>query len=154
MVGTTVQTMQKVGWIAVTPIERLELPYWAGLWLGLYPTWQGLVAQAAAALFVVGSYFAAEASEATRARLVASSAAAELSPAEPATSGSRRRPRRRARGDALAAGSEDRTRCHGPPTRVFAMVVRQREHGSSVATVDAELVLHRPRRAVGSGVVA
>ena len=26
MVGTTVQTMQKVGWVAVTPVEGLELP--------------------------------------------------------------------------------------------------------------------------------
>ena len=60
MVGTTVQTMQKVGWIGVTPIEGLELPYWAGLWLGLFPTWQGLIAQAAAIAFVVGSYVAAE----------------------------------------------------------------------------------------------
>lgn len=60
MVGTTVQTMQKVGWIAVTPIEGLELPYWAGLWLGTFPTWQGLIAQTSAALFIVGSYFAAE----------------------------------------------------------------------------------------------
>jgi high-affinity iron transporter len=60
MVGTTVQTMQKVGWIGVTPIEGLELPYWAGLWLGLFPTWQGLIAQAAAIVFVVGSYLAAE----------------------------------------------------------------------------------------------
>jgi high-affinity iron transporter len=60
MVGTTVQTMQKVGWVAVTPIEGLELPYWAGLWLGIFPTWQGVLAQAAAAAFVLGSYFAAE----------------------------------------------------------------------------------------------
>ena len=60
MVGTTVQTMQKVGWIGVTPIEGMELPYWAGLWLGLFPTWQGLIAQAAAIVFVVGSYVAAE----------------------------------------------------------------------------------------------
>ena len=58
MVGTTVQTMQKVGWIAVTPIEGLELPYWAGLWLGVFPTWQGVLAQAAAVVFVLGSYFA------------------------------------------------------------------------------------------------
>jgi high-affinity iron transporter len=61
MVGTTIQTMQKVGWVAVTPVQGLELPYWAGLWLGLYPTWQGIMAQAAAAILVVGSYFAAEA---------------------------------------------------------------------------------------------
>jgi high-affinity iron transporter len=60
MVGTTVQSMQAVGWLAVTPIEGLELPYWAGLWLGVYPTWQGLLAQAAALTFVLGSYVAAE----------------------------------------------------------------------------------------------
>ena len=61
LVGQTVQVMQKVGWVPVTPIEGLELPYWAGVWLGLYPTWEGLIAQAAAATFVIGSYFAAEA---------------------------------------------------------------------------------------------
>jgi high-affinity iron transporter len=75
MVGTTVQTMQKVGWITVTPIQGLELPYWAGLWFGIYPTWQGIGAQAAAALFVVGSYVAAESvRKRRRARIVASSA--------------------------------------------------------------------------------
>jgi high-affinity iron transporter len=74
MVGTTVQTMQKVGWVAVSPIEGLDLPYWAGLWLGLYPTWQGIGAQAAAALFVVGSYFGAEAlRKRRRAQIVAAS---------------------------------------------------------------------------------
>ncbi len=71
MVGTTVQTMQKVGWLPVTPIEGLELPYWAGLWLGVFPTWQGLIAQTAAAVFVVGSYVAAEGvRKRRRARLV------------------------------------------------------------------------------------
>ena len=60
MVGTTVQTMQKVGWLGVTPIQGLELPYWVGLWLGVFPTWQGLIAQTAAVVFVVGSYVAAE----------------------------------------------------------------------------------------------
>ena len=61
LVGQTVQVMQKIGWIPVTPIEGVELPYWAGVWLGTYPTFQGLTAQLAAATFVVGSYFAAEA---------------------------------------------------------------------------------------------
>lgn len=61
LVGQTVQTMQKVGWVPVTPVEGLELPYWAGVWLGLYPTWEGLTAQLCAALFVLGSYFGAEA---------------------------------------------------------------------------------------------
>jgi high-affinity iron transporter len=61
LVGQTVQTLQKVGWLPVTPVEGLELPYWAGVWLGIYPTWQGLAAQAAALVFVLGSYVAAEA---------------------------------------------------------------------------------------------
>ena len=43
-----------------TPIEGLELPYWMGLWLGVFPTWQGIGAQFAAAVFVLGSYFGAE----------------------------------------------------------------------------------------------
>ncbi len=60
MVGTTVQTLQKVGWLGVTPIEGLELPYWVGLWFGVFPTWQGLIAQVAAVVFVAGSYVAAE----------------------------------------------------------------------------------------------
>ena len=61
LVGQTVQTMQKVGWMPVTPVEGLELPYWAGVWLGRLPDVQGLAAQAAALRFVVGSYLAAEA---------------------------------------------------------------------------------------------
>jgi len=79
MVGTTVQTMQKVGWVAVTPIEGLELPYWMGLWLGIFPTWQGVFAQAAAVVFVLGSYVAAEALRKRRraTRLAAASAPLE-----------------------------------------------------------------------------
>ena len=72
MVGTTVQTLQKVGWVGVDPIDGLELPYWTGLWLGIYPTWQGVIAQCAALVFVLGSYFAAErVRERRRSRLVA-----------------------------------------------------------------------------------
>ncbi len=61
LVGQTVQVLQKVGWMPVTPVEGLRLPYEAGVWLGLYPTWEGLLAQAGAVVFVVGSYVAAEA---------------------------------------------------------------------------------------------
>jgi high-affinity iron transporter len=68
MLGTTVQTLQKVGWLAVSPIQGLELPYWAGLWLGLYPTWEGLCAQAAGVIVVLGSYGAAEQIRARRRR--------------------------------------------------------------------------------------
>ena len=60
MAGTTVQTLQVVGWLPVHPIDGLRLPYWAGLWLGVFPTWEGVAAQLGAAVFVIGSYFAAE----------------------------------------------------------------------------------------------
>jgi hypothetical protein len=61
LVGHTVQTMQAVGWMPVNPVEGLTLPFWAGTWLGVFPTWEGLVLQAAALAFVLGSYVAAEA---------------------------------------------------------------------------------------------
>ena len=70
MVGTTVQTLQVVGWIPVTPVEGLRLPYWAGLWLGIFPTWEGLLAQGAALVFVLGSYVAAEQLRARRRRAI------------------------------------------------------------------------------------
>ncbi len=70
MVGTTVQALQVAGWVPVTPVEGLQLPYWAGLWFGLFPTWEGFTAQAAAAAFVLGSYFAAEHVRKRRRRLV------------------------------------------------------------------------------------
>ncbi len=60
MMGTTVQTLQVVGWVPVTPVEGLQLPYWAGLWFGIFPTWEGLLAQGAAIVVVLGSYVLAE----------------------------------------------------------------------------------------------
>ena len=61
LVGHTVQTMQVVGWLPVTPVEGLTLPFWAGMWFGVFPTWEGFLAQGAALVFVLGSYVAAEA---------------------------------------------------------------------------------------------
>ena len=61
LVGHTVQTMQVVGWMPVTPVEGLSLPFWAGMWFGVFPTWEGLLLQAAALTFVIGSYVASEA---------------------------------------------------------------------------------------------
>jgi len=60
MVGNTVHGMQLVGWMPIHPIQNVALPYWSGLWLGLYPTWEGIGLQFAAATFVIGSYFLAE----------------------------------------------------------------------------------------------
>jgi len=59
MVGATVRTMQGAGWAPIHAID-FDLPYWLGTWLGLFPTWETLGAQAAALTFVIGSYFVAE----------------------------------------------------------------------------------------------
>ena len=69
LVGQTVQTMQAVGWLPVSPAS-VELPYWSGVWLGVYPTWEGLTAQVGAAFFVVGSYVVAEALRARKRRRI------------------------------------------------------------------------------------
>ncbi len=59
LVGNTVRTLQGVGWMPITPLD-IELPLWAGTWLGVFPTVETLGAQVAALAFVVGSYFLAE----------------------------------------------------------------------------------------------
>jgi high-affinity iron transporter len=61
MVGEQAFEMQQAGWIRTTTIPSLEnvIPAWAGIWFSVFPTVQTLVAQAIAAVLVVGSYFAA-----------------------------------------------------------------------------------------------
>jgi high-affinity iron transporter len=56
-----VQVLQTVGWLPVSPIAGLRLPLWSGVWFGLYPTWEGMLFQLSAFVFVIGSYLAAEA---------------------------------------------------------------------------------------------
>jgi high-affinity iron transporter len=60
MVGNTVHVTQVVGWMSIHPIRWLELPYWVGMWFGLYATWEGIGLQVGAAVFVIGSYILAE----------------------------------------------------------------------------------------------
>jgi high-affinity iron transporter len=60
MVGNTVHVLQVVGWLPIHVIENIQTPYWVGLWLGLYTTWEGILLQIAAGVFVIGSYFLAE----------------------------------------------------------------------------------------------
>jgi high-affinity iron transporter len=61
MVGSTVHTLQLVGWAPISPIPGAErLPTWLGVWFGIHGTWQGALAQLVALAFVLGSYFLAE----------------------------------------------------------------------------------------------
>ena len=59
MVGESVQEMQLAGWLPETKIA-LSIPGWVGLWFAIFPTVEGLAAQALAAGLVLGSYFGAE----------------------------------------------------------------------------------------------
>jgi high-affinity iron transporter len=60
MVGEQAQEMQLAGWIGTTTISSLAnlIPPWAGVWFSVFPTVQTLLAQAIAAVLVIGSYFA------------------------------------------------------------------------------------------------
>lgn len=71
MVGTTVHVLQVVGWLPISPVESLQLPFWLGQWFGFYGTWEGITAQLGAFIFVIGSYYLAEhAQERRRATVV------------------------------------------------------------------------------------
>ena len=59
IVGNTVHMLQVVGWMTIHPLP-ITLPYWAGLWLGTFATWEGVMLQILAVSFVLGSYFIAE----------------------------------------------------------------------------------------------
>jgi high-affinity iron transporter len=60
MVGATVHVLQVVGWLPIHILHGVTIPIWLGTWLGLFPTWEGVGLQLAAALFVIGSYYWAE----------------------------------------------------------------------------------------------
>ncbi len=61
MVGEQVQEMQLAHWLPASPIPWLArlIPNWAGLWFSVFPNAESLLAQAAAAAVVLGSYFLA-----------------------------------------------------------------------------------------------
>jgi high-affinity iron transporter len=59
MMGKTVRIMQGVGWVPITPVD-IDPPYWAGIWFGLFPTLETLLAQLGGGVFVIGSYLVAE----------------------------------------------------------------------------------------------
>ncbi|MBO9534705.1 MAG: FTR1 family protein [Solirubrobacteraceae bacterium] len=60
LVGQTTRTFQGIGWLSVHPITGIDIPYWAGTWLGIFPSVETMIAQFIAAAFVIGSYYAAE----------------------------------------------------------------------------------------------
>lgn len=59
MVGKTTYVLQLLGWLPAHTIG-FTLPYWTGMWFGIYATWEGVIFQFLAALIVIGSYLLAE----------------------------------------------------------------------------------------------
>lgn len=59
MVGESVQEMQQAGWLPTTSIN-IDIPAWLGMWFAVFPNVQGLLAQASAAIIVLGSYTLAQ----------------------------------------------------------------------------------------------
>jgi high-affinity iron transporter len=55
-IGQTVRLFQTVGWLAVHPIPNVHIPDWAGLWLGLHPSWKGLFIPPLALVYVGGAW--------------------------------------------------------------------------------------------------
>ena len=97
MVGQTARTMQGTGWLPITPAP-IDVPYWAGLWFGVFPTWETLLAQVGALVFVVGSYFLAQEVKVKRPQRKRRARRAPRRASRPSrTSGSRRRLARLAR---------------------------------------------------------
>ena len=75
MVGESVQELQLAGWLPTHSLG-LTFPGWMGLWLALFPTVEGVIAQLLAAGLVVGSYFLAEEMRVRRPRRAALAARA------------------------------------------------------------------------------
>jgi high-affinity iron transporter len=53
-IGSTVRLFQTVNWMPIHPVYSIHLPNWTGLWLGLYPSWEGLLIPPLALVYVGG----------------------------------------------------------------------------------------------------
>jgi high-affinity iron transporter len=54
--GSTVRLFQTIGWMPIHPIRALEIPAWMGTWLGIYPSWEGLVIPLLGFAYVGGAW--------------------------------------------------------------------------------------------------
>ncbi|GCF09589.1 FTR1 family iron permease [Dictyobacter arantiisoli] len=76
MVGESIQEMQLAHWISTTPIN-VPIPGWMGLWFAVFPNVESLIAQAIAAIAVIGSYVMAEYQRSWRPRIESNKIAAQ-----------------------------------------------------------------------------
>jgi high-affinity iron transporter len=55
-VGSGVRLFQTVSWLPVHPVPGLDLPNWVGVWLGIYPSWEGILIPPLALVYVAGAW--------------------------------------------------------------------------------------------------
>ncbi len=55
-VGSGVRLFQTVGWLPVHPLPGIDLPNWVGVWLGIYPSWEGVLIPPLALVYVGGAW--------------------------------------------------------------------------------------------------
>ena len=55
-VGSGVRLFQTVSWLPVHPVPGLDLPNWVGTWLGIYPSWEGILIPPLALVYVGGAW--------------------------------------------------------------------------------------------------
>jgi high-affinity iron transporter len=86
MIGGTALSFVELGWLPRhdTPFK---LPEWLGAWFEMYSIWETLAAQALAAAFVVGSYYAAEYVKVKRPRKRGEAVTAHRATVAPSTGG-------------------------------------------------------------------
>ena len=54
--GSTARLFQTVGWLPIHPVKGLTVPTWAGVWLGFYPSWEGILIPLLALVYVGGAW--------------------------------------------------------------------------------------------------
>jgi high-affinity iron transporter len=85
--GSTVRLFQTVGWLPIHPLPGLHLPTWAGFWLGLYPSLEGIVIPMLGFAYVIGAWLLVKIQAARRgSRAMAAAREAESFVTHPALS--------------------------------------------------------------------
>jgi len=54
--GSAVRLFQTIGWLPVHPLRGLHIPNWTGVWLGIYPSWEGLLIPPLALVYVASAW--------------------------------------------------------------------------------------------------
>jgi len=83
--GSTTRLFQTVGWLPVHPIPGLSLPSWMGVWLGIYPTVEGMIAPFLAFAYVGGAWFYVKLTAGSAQKKAASASAGQPQQSKPVT---------------------------------------------------------------------